>query len=236
MNGVEILTNPDYISLFPIAREIGLMTNGKVIADNSSIIKKLKNNGIEMVSISFHFGSDVSTIPFDMIERAISLLRSNNIIVEIMTTISKQNYRHVERICEEDYKLGASKLYFTNYIKEVAQNGNSLVLSPDEIKEFADNLTFIRTNYAKDQLYIYRSELFDSMYYLTKDTFQCYLPTEDIVITPKKVYPCVFCISETYQIGYLEGDKILPSKKAIASLPQGQGCRACNIFNYGLGK
>lgn len=131
-----------------------------------------------MVSISCHFGSDVSKIPFDMIERAISLLRSNNIKVEIMTTISRQNYRRVESICEEAYKLGASKLYLTNYIKEgAAQNNNSLVLSPDEIKEFVDNLTFIRTKYHKDQLYIYRSGLFDSMYYLTKDTFRCYLPT-----------------------------------------------------------
>jgi len=103
---------------------------------------------------------------------------NHNIKVEIMTTISRQNYRRVESICEEAYKLGASKLYLTNYIKEgAAQNNNSLVLSPDEIKEFVDNLTFIRTKYPKDQLYIYRSGLFDSMYYLTKDTFRCYLPT-----------------------------------------------------------
>lgn len=38
LNGAEILTNQDYISLFPVAGETGLMTNGKVIVDNPSII------------------------------------------------------------------------------------------------------------------------------------------------------------------------------------------------------
>lgn len=134
LNGAEVLTNPDYLELYPLAGEHNLLTNGLAIVKNPNLMERMNDNGIERVSISYHFDSTVSAIPHEIIEQAIKLLQENGFRVELMTTISKQNYMNIKEICEKVHSLNVEELYLTNYLcKGNAQLRSELALSTDEI-------------------------------------------------------------------------------------------------------
>lgn len=232
LNGAEPLTNLEYLNLYSLAGYHNIFTNGKAIVDNPNIMEHMKRNGIDHVAISYHLGSEVSPLSTQMVERAIFLLVNSGFEVEIMTTISKQNYKQIDSICDKALELGAKQLYLLNYIKKGnGVNGDKYVLSADEIKEFVTTMTRIREKYPKEQLYIQRAGLFDSQKYITKDCFECYACRHAVITPEKKIYPCIFCIDANYQIGHLEGQTLLVSPSSIDALPLGNGCLACNIYN-----
>lgn len=233
LNGAEVLTNPDYLELYALAGEHNLLTNGLAIVNNPNLMKEMQKYGIDHVSISYHFGSTVSAIPSKTIEQAIKLLQANGFEVEIMTTISKENYKHIEAMCKKTHMLGVRELYLINYLcRGNAHLRSELSLSTSEIIEFIELLHKVRSHFPKDELYIERSGTFDSHDYLTKSTFECYAAHKEVAITPdKRIYPCIFCIDKPYQIGHLCNDQLLVSKTLIDKLPNMQGCMACNIYN-----
>jgi len=233
LNGAEVLTNPDYLELYALAGEHNLLTNGLAIVNNPKLMDRMKKNGIERVSISYHFDSTVSAISNETIEKAIKLLQSYGFKVEIMTTISKQNYKSLKEVCEKVHSLGVEELYLINYLcKGNAEAQSELSLSKSEIVELLKLLNDVRSIYPKDVLYIERAGTFDSAEFITKSTFECYAASKEVAITPdKKVYPCIFCIESPYQIGCICDDKLLISKSKINTLLKEPGCMACNIYN-----
>lgn len=114
----------------------------------------------------------------------------------------------------------------------VVQSGVYLEDLKDIFIDFVKQLKTVRAHYPKNVLYVERSGTFDSSEYITKDTFECYAANIEVSITPdKRVFPCIFCIDDMYQIGYLENEKIMISNPLKNSLPNMPGCMACNIYN-----
>lgn len=76
LDGAEILTKPEYLSLFQLVDQHHLMTNGKAIYENPSLIDLLKQNGITDVSISYHYGihDEVSSFHSSCVKQTIELI------------------------------------------------------------------------------------------------------------------------------------------------------------------
>ena len=64
LDGAEILTKPEYLSLFPLVDQHHLMTNGKAIYENPSLIDLLKQNGITNITsrLCRNVGAKYSTV------------------------------------------------------------------------------------------------------------------------------------------------------------------------------
>lgn len=63
INGTELLLYNDYFKALSLSDQQRILTNGLVIYKDENILKKIKDTGIKNVAISYHFGTEISTIP-----------------------------------------------------------------------------------------------------------------------------------------------------------------------------
>lgn len=211
INGAEILTEPEYLKSF---KEIGqnfVMSNGLVFLQNPSICKELRSNGIDSVSLSYHFGiqNKVSLVSYEEFKRIIEIIKNSDLNFRLLTSITKNNYLLVDMMCEEAKKMGARGIKFTNFINQ----GNAIklkqdyILNDNEIQEFLIKISKIREKYDKSDLIIERCGTFGKSN--VKDNFHCDSIKNLIVITPdNNIYPCVFLAKPGYEIGKMVDYKI----------------------------
>ena len=215
LNGAEVLTDPRYLEAYKIVNQHHILSNGKAILDDSSIIDKLKENDVTTVALSYHFGiqNDISVVSEDDLKRIMDKLRNNGIEYRFMTTINSDNYNRIVDFCDQAFNLGARAIKFTNYIMQ----GNALNLDKrltlEQKKEFFEGLIKAREKYTKEDLIIERCGTFGKNLVSSKDNFFCDCITDSVVLTPdNKIYACIFLAKKNFEIGeYIDG-KIMVDK------------------------
>lgn len=118
ISGGDPLLRKDIFDVAKRANEKGLTV---VMSPSGSkltteIIKKIKNSGVRMVSISLDgSNSDVHdgfrNVPgsFEMVTSTLDLLKKNNLPFQINTTITQHNLKDIENIRDFVFKIGATK-------------------------------------------------------------------------------------------------------------------------------
>lgn len=226
LNGAEVLTNLDYLPAYKLLGQHFLISNGKAIKENPETIKRLKENDITTVSLSYHFGiqDKISVMTEEDLNGIIKELQDNGIEVRLMTTITSENYDRIGEMCEKASSLGARAIKFTKFISQ----GNALHLNKknqlqdNQVDVFFKELSQARKQYDSSDLLIERCGTFGKE--KENDHFQCLCMNNLAVITPDNhIYPCIFLAKPGYEIGRYEDGKILvepnlvwDSKKCLA--------------------
>ena len=214
LNGAEVLTNLEYLKAYKLLGQHFIISNGKAILENPDTIKRLKENDISTVSLSYHFGiqDKISVITEEDLNHIIKELQENGIEVRLMTTINSKNHDRILEMCEKASDLKVRAIKFTKFISQ----GNALHLNKnnqlqnDQVEEFFQQLQEARTTYDKEDLLIERCGTFGQDQATMKNNFQCLAMNQLVVITPDNhIYPCVFLAKPGYEIGKYEEGKVL---------------------------
>ena len=93
IDDAEVLTNLEYLKTLKLVGQNWIMTNGLRIYQDHSIIKLLKNNGIDTVYMSYHFGiqNTIESIPSNIIDEVIKLLKDNGFNIYLNCTLTSKN-------------------------------------------------------------------------------------------------------------------------------------------------
>lgn len=234
INGTEVLMQNGYLESINLIRQFRVLTNGLVLTTKPNILEEIKKTSINMIAMSYHFGihNDVSSVKEETLKKNIKIIQDAGLNVELMCTITKENFNKIEEICEEVLKLGVHKIRFVNYLK----TGNAMsiekdyILSEDEKKIFFRLLKKARKKYPKEQLLIKRCGTFGNDNENPKCNFKCSAGYEEVVIAPdKKVYPCIFLVKPEYIIGEYKDAKVIINKDINHNRKK---CLASDIYNF----
>lgn len=131
----------EIISLFenkPV--ELILMTNGSLI--NKEKAKKIKKMKINRVQLSLEGMKNKNDSirgkgTFDIIAKAIKILKENGVRVSVSVTVHKQNLSDIEQLAFYLKKIGVSRLGLRRYVP-LGRGGqvSRYMLSRDELKDF----------------------------------------------------------------------------------------------------
>lgn len=124
LRGTEIILNPEYLSLFSLAGQAYLQTNGALLHLNPSFFSQLNNAGLHTIILTYP--TDPERI-VDVSERVIQdVIRTGSvqgfrIIVNIIITkgimkLFEQDAAYFRRICDCFIDLGAHELRFVRLI------------------------------------------------------------------------------------------------------------------------
>lgn len=220
LNGTEPILFPEYFKYFKEVGEHRIMTNGIEILKNRKVLYDLINNNIDTVRLSYHFGiqDELSMIKTDDLIKVIKLLKDYNFKIKLMCSLSCDNYKNVSDYCDKAVNFGVQKIKFTNFINQWSAHNNyesKKFLDQNKINYVLNQIEIIRKKTPKEKLEIERCGSFGPCFY--KNNFECLAGNNMVVITPdKKVYSCVFDISEDWCIGYMTDDyKIMIDEKKI---------------------
>lgn len=234
LNGTEVIIHPEYFEALEAVGQKRIMTNGIEILRNPSILKKLRNIGVQIISISYHIGihDSISAVNEQTIKEVIRLAKLNSLRIRLMVTVNKYNYMHVEKICEQAIKLGADSIRFTNFVRlgnaiELPDNS----LTNEQINEFLELIQKVRNLYDKTFLEVKRCGTFGKGNSKIPNNFMCPAGTNLVAITPDmSVYPCNFLAKPGYEIGKVENGIIYITKKIHND---GNKCIAKEVYNNG---
>lgn len=191
-----------------------MLTNGFEIYRNPDILDFLKDRGIEIVEMSYHFGiqDKISKINNAMLEKNIEYLKAKGMKFKLLVTINTENYNMIDQMCEKAIELGAYGIEFTNFLNQGNARNMDLsnLLSLNQINEFFEQLLKVRKKYSKDKLVIDRSGLFGKNQNSSSCHFNCPAGRDMVVITPdNNVYSCLFLAKPGLEIGKYINGKIL---------------------------
>lgn len=214
INGAEVLFNKEYFNSYKLVHQNWMLTNGFEIYRNPDILDYLKDRGIEIVEMSYHFGiqDKISKVNNVMLEKIIEYLKEKNMKFKLLVTISTDNYKMIDEMCEKAISLGAYGIEFTNFLNQGnAKNmESSNMLNQEQISEFFEQLLQVRKKYNKEQLIIDRSGLFGKNLNNSNCHFSCPAGKDMVVVTPdNNVYPCLFLAKPGLEIGQLIDGKIM---------------------------
>ena len=231
VNGAEILTNKEYIKLFTDCGRDSLMTNGKALIENEDLLSYLKENGVDTISLSYHYGvhDDLCQVKTTQLDGLIEKIK-DNFRVNIMVTLNSDNYFLLDEMCLFFVKKGVHSIMFTNYLCQGKKCYPEKVLSKEQVQWVLDKIHYLRTQYSKEQLTIKRSGCFGRDV-KRNGKFDCSAGIDDFVITPDmKVYPCIFLCDERFLMGKYANGKIIFVKNAEISHSQSE-CLALKKLN-----
>ena len=214
INGAEVLVNKEYFDSYKIVNQNWMLTNGFEIYKNPDILDFLKDRGIEIVEMSYHFGiqDKISKINNAMLEKNIGYLKAKGMKFKLLVTINTENYNMIDQMCEKAIELGAYGIEFTNFLNQGNARNMDLsnLLSLNQINEFFEQLLKVRKKYPKDKLVIDRSGLFGKNQNSSSCHFNCPAGRDMVVITPdNNVYSCLFLAKPGLEIGKYINGKIL---------------------------
>ncbi|MBE5806469.1 MAG: radical SAM protein [Clostridiales bacterium] len=235
INGAEPLVDLRYLESYPIINQKQILTNGLALINNyDKIIKQLKENGIDNISVSYHFDmhEKFSSVNKKQLEGLFKKIISDGFKLRIMATITSENFKKIEKYCDIAYKMGAKAIKFTNFVNQGnARNlDNKLILTNKQKIEFFIKIRKARNKYEKKDLLIERCGTFGKDLTKSNDKhFKCGAGTDLVVITPdKSVYPCVFLTSKGNEIGQYKNGRIELFNNYIND---GSECVACKLCN-----
>lgn len=232
INGTEVLLHKDYFKVYDLIGQKRLLSNGIIIDKDDSIIGDIQSSSIEMVAMSYHFiiHDGISLVSQKMLRDNILKLQKNGIKVELMCTITKDNYDKVLQICENIINMGVKKIRFINFLNtgNATDLDSSNILSDKQKEVFFEKLNQARHIYIKNQLLIKRCGSFgyDNNH---KCNFKCPAGIHKVVIAPDmNVYPCIYMVKPDYKIGrYIDG-KVLIDQELCHD---GMSCLASDCYN-----
>jgi len=234
INGAENLTNLQYLQSYNEIGQTFILSNGKVFLNGNNIFKKLKENNILSVSLSYHFGihDELSPIKIIDLNKIIQLLKANDIEYRFLTTITAINYKMIPSMCKKTVELGAKGIKFTNFLYQgnAKYLDKALVLNSEQLTEFFRLLLEERKKYKKEELLIERCGTFGKNFLTDKDNFYCDCITDSIVLTPdNNIYPCVFLAEPGNEIGRYDNEKILLYENLKNNHTKCMAQEKCNI-------
>ena len=146
INGTEPLLHEDYFEAFKLSDQNRILTNGLIINSDETILDKIKETGIKNIAMSYHFGTEISTVPQDIVEQAIIKIKKHNLNPELMCTITVENYDKLENICKKTIDLGVNTIRFFNCINtgKCESNCSNFCLDDEQINHFFDQLVEVR--------------------------------------------------------------------------------------------
>lgn len=232
INGTEVLLHEDFFDTYNLIGQRRLLSNGIIIHTNPSIIDKIKKSSIEMVAMSYHFviQNDISSVSNKLLEENIKVLTNEGIKVELMCTVTKDNYDKIIQICDAVHHLGVKKVRFINYLKtgNATKLSDSNVLTDEQKKIFFEQLNIAREKYDKDELLIKRCGSF-GYDHQHKCHFNCPAGINKVVIAPDLyVYPCIYMVKPEYRIGYVRDGKVYLDKQIVHHQDR---CLASDCYN-----
>lgn len=210
LNGTEPILFPEYFKYFKMVGNHRIITNGIEILENPNIIEQLKEFEINKICMSYHFGiqDDISRIVIKELNELIKKLKEKEFAIDLMCSLSNQNYKNVLDYCMKAKELGVNSIRFTNFINQGNANSNfdsCDFLNRNQIDYVLDKVDIARSKIPKDSLLINRCGTFGP--HKNKTNFSCPAGISKVVMTPdKKIYACVFDISEETCIGYMDDD------------------------------
>lgn len=213
LNGTEILLHEEYFKTIELIGQNYLLTNGLILYKNDSLMKRLKQIGIEHIDMSYHFGihEEISNINYQIICDNIQRLLDYGIRTELRTTINSYNYKLIPKIIEQAYFMAAEGIKFTNFMKIGEANNMNLdnILTDEQIKIFFKLLQLERKKYNMKDFRIRRCGSFGEDVNNNVNKFRCIAGSDSVAITPNlNVYPCFFLTSPGNEIGYVRNGKI----------------------------
>lgn len=212
IDGAEVLTNLDYLKTLKLVGQNWIMTNGLRIYNEPNIIDLLKENHIDTVYMSYHYGiqEDINSIPLSIVEEVIKLLRTHNFNIYLNCTLTSKNYKDIKTIAEKAYQLGAKGIGFNKIFQQgKAKNIENLDLNKEQLREFFENLNYLRNHYDKEEFYITRGGSLGHDSFKGKDNFRCNAGNNHVMITPdSKVYGCNAICKPGYEIGEFIDNKV----------------------------
>ncbi len=124
-----------------ISNDINILGNPEKLLENSNNIKKLKEINIKCYQLSLDGMRDTHDYirykgSFDNTIKAIKLLSDNNIDVQVMSTISRTNYKEMKDVMNIAYKNGAKSWTFARCITK----DQTLLLNKHEYKSFLEEM------------------------------------------------------------------------------------------------
>lgn len=217
IDGAEVLTNLDYLKTLKLVGQNWIMTNGLRIYYEPETIKLLKKNGIDTVYMSYHFGiqDDLNSIPSNIVEEVIKILKENDFNIYLSCTLTNKNYKNVIESANKAYELGAKGIGFNKIFQQgKAENIEDLDLNKEQLKEVFRDINYLRNYYDKDEFYITRGGSLGHDSFSEHDNFKCNAGYNRIMITPdSKIYGCNAICKPGYEIGELIDNKVYLYKK-----------------------
>lgn len=235
INGTEVLLHRDYFKTYNLIDQHRLLSNGIIINEDDSIIDCINNSSIEMVAMSYHFiiHKDISSVSQQMLRDNIKKLQDHGIKVELMCTITKDNYDKILEICEDVVSMGVHKVRFINYLNagNAVNLDNSNILTDGQKQVFFEQLNQAREKYSKEELLIKRCGSF-GYDYNHRCNFDCPAGINKVVIAPdKNVYPCIYMVKPENRIGVYEDGKVMLDYEVEND---GDVCLANDYYNRGM--
>ena len=231
INGTEVLLHDDYFDSLKLSDQSRILTNGLIIYKNPDILKKVRETGIKNIAMSYHFDTEISKIPQQIIENCIKIIKKYELNTELMCTITSENYNNLDYICQRCLELGVKTIRLFNCINtgNCETNCSNLCLNDEQLKVFFKNLRKVRNEYPKEVLKIKRNGLFGEDIENENCNFLCNAGIDEVVITPNlNVYPCIFMTKKGYEIGkYIDGKIMLYNEFQN----DGKQCIAHEVFN-----
>lgn len=217
INGSEPLMNKEYLKSYALANYESPITNGLVFYNKFDYIDTLKEYGITNLRISYHFDmhEEISPVPKSFLEQLFKEIKKRDVKLTIMSSLSKKNYKNIEKYCEMAKNFGADAIKFTNFISQgkAKKMDEDLFLDQSDYDLFFELLHKVRDKYDKNVLEIQRCGSFGKDTY-GKSNFLCDAGVDFVCITPdKNVYPCIFFCQPGNEIGYYEDGKIYITKE-----------------------
>ncbi|MDD4282711.1 MAG: radical SAM protein [Bacilli bacterium] len=212
IDGAEVLTDLEYLKAYKIAEQEWIMSNGLRIFQEPEVIDIMKENGIDTVYMSYHFGiqDSLNKITSAMLDEVIKLLREKGMKIVLMTTITNQNVSQVENMCDRAYNLGATGIEFNKMFSQGrAKKLENLDLSVADYRTFFTQLRDSRTKYDISDLEVARSGTFGEDFVTNNNRFKCSAGLRKVVITPdNNVYGCTSICKPGYEIGIYKNGTI----------------------------
>jgi len=152
LSGGEPLLRPDIFELINYGSKIGLKmglgSNGSLI--NESVSKKLKESGVTTVSISLDSSIPAQHDDFRGVagawQKAVDAckhLRKNNVLVQVNTTLTQQNYNQIDDIMSLAESIGVENFHLF-FLVPTGRGTKMTDISPEKYEEMITK-TFVKT-------------------------------------------------------------------------------------------
>lgn len=79
INGTEPLLHNDYFEALKLSDQNRILTNGLIIHRNEDILQRIKETGIKNIAMSYHFGTEISTVPQSVVENVIIKIKKQSL-------------------------------------------------------------------------------------------------------------------------------------------------------------
>lgn len=205
INGAETLLYPDYLDAYEAVGQQYVFTNGKVFlnSDGPALMDRMKQQGITTIRLSNHFQATeaLQAVPVQTVEELTRLLQQNGFRVEYNSTVTVDNYLHIQDNCRHSQSLGVRRVKFFPLFRTGRATDRHDALTKSQLVSFYQGLQSARDLYRPDILEIRTSGDFAGIV----PKFRCEFGHGMYTITPDgKVHGCPYAISVLPPVGQLK--------------------------------